>query len=764
MKSLHSFLFTSLALFAIPSPSSAEAPSTLPELPQPATSFGATVADGWLYIYGGNTGKAHEFHRDCVMGDFFRLKMPDGTAWEKLPGGLPLLSPSLVTYKGGIIRVGGMNARNAKGEPNDLHSTDEVMRYDPAAGKWSALPSLPEPRSSHDAAVMGDTLYVGGGWRLTGSKEGKWYETLLSLDLRAPEKGWQSVPQAFQRRAIATVTQGKRLWFLGGMDSHDEPSRAVDWFEPGTGAWGKGPELPDGEMAGFGIAACAAGERVLTSPLSGKVSTLSASGEQWEEIAALKLPRFFHRLLPLQDGRLVAVGGSNRKGQIKELELVSLDTPVATKSAKPAAPTATPKEPKQEPKTSAVRPPSEPGAGAAWPQWRGPNRDGISSETGWRKDWPAEGPRLLWRAQVGAGLSSSVVAGGRLITHGNDGAGTDSVFALDAATGAQLWAYPFPCASSPHEMPMVPAGPGATPTIAGGHVYALSREGELVCIDAPTGKLAWRKNLVTDLGGKRPVYGYAQSPLVDGGRVFLDAGSAPGQTGSTVALDAATGNEQWRAGTGESGYSSARVFDRDGHRFVAMFKGQALDIFDPADGRVVWSHGTTARDFCNALTPVFVDHRLLVSNTGTDLAKLLDWDLGAEPNVREVWSHKQFAILFNNPIVHEGHLFAFNEKRKGHVEFTCVDAKSGESSWVSDTVPIGTFILADGHWIFLTREGEVVLAPASVSELKPVARFKAVGGKCYATPTLANGRLYVRNNAGEVAAFDVAAKASAAAR
>jgi outer membrane protein assembly factor BamB len=499
-------------------------------------------------------------------------------------------------------------------------------------------------------------------------------------------------------------------------------------------------------MAGFGIAGASAGGRVLASPLSGKISALSADGSQWEEVAVLAKPRFFHRLLPLADGRLVAVGGSSRKGQIPELELI-------TPGAKSASPTTA-----AIPNTSTdSKQPTERG-GAAWPQWRGPNRDGVSAESGWRKDWPNEGLPVLWRAQVGVGMSSCVVADGRLITQGNDGSGNDHVIALDAASGAELWRVTFPCKTDSHEMPIVPSGPGATPTIAGGHVFALSREGDLLCIEAATGQLAWKKNLVADLGGKRPVYGYAQSPLIADGRLFLDIGSEKNATGSTVALDAATGDVRWRGGSGEAGYSSARLLERDGRKLVAMFKGEALDIFDPADGRVVATHRTTARDFTNAATPAFVGHRVLVSNTGTDLAALLDWENAPGANVRPAWTHKQFALLFNSAIAHDGSLFGFNEKRRGHHEFTCLDATTGETRWVSDAVQTGTFILADGHWIFLTRDGELALAPAAAAELKCAAKFKALEGKCYATPTLAAGRIYARSNAGEVVAFDARAK------
>ncbi|EDY20560.1 Kelch repeat-containing protein [Chthoniobacter flavus Ellin428] len=744
------------ALFFLTLPAAAES-GGLPPMPEPVTSFGATIDGGWLYVYGGNTGKAHEFNKECVKGDFFRLQMPSGKTWESLPGGLSLLSCSLVTYEGKVIRIGGMTARNEKGAKDDLLSTDEVMRFDPATGKWELLTPLPQPRSSGDAAILDHTIYVGGGWNLSGKGGGgantHWYDTLLTFDLKAPEKGWQSQSQPFQRRALAAVAHAGRIWFIGGIDNHDELARNVDWFDPATGEWGKGPDLPDDTMAGFGVAACEQGGKLYATPFSGKVLALSADGQQWQEVTKLNPPRFFHRLLPLPDGRLAAVGGSNHQGHVGELELISLEA--KTSAAAPAASSAPADPPvaKGASTGASVQQPSEPG-GAAWPQWRGPNRDGIAPETGWRKDWPADGPPKLWSVQVGMGLSAPVVADGRLIAQGNDGNGTDTIFAFDAATGNELWHFSLPCKSNAYGMEIVPNGPAATPTISGGRVFALTREGDFVCLDVSNGKLAWQKHL-KDIGGRRPVYGYAQSPLVADGRVFLDIGAKPGRVGSTAALDATTGELKWKAGSGEAGYSSARMFERDGHQFVVMLKGEALDVFDPADGHVLWSYHITGRDYTNSLTPVFVGHRILVSNSSEPFARLLDWDLAAEPNVRVAWKNQQFALLFNNPILYRDCLFAFNEKRRSVTEFTCLNAETGEAHWVTDTVPIGTFILSDDHWIFLTREGEVVLAPASVTELKPAARFKALDGKCYATPTLANGRLFVRDNAGTLNAYDL---------
>jgi Kelch motif len=325
MKFTHHFVLVVCAVLMISS--ATRAGSTPPPLPRAAVSFGAVFCDGWLYVYGGNTGKAHEFNRECVKGDCFRLRMPDGVAWEAAPGGQALLGAALVAWDEKVIRIGGMNARNEKGKKNDLHSTEEVARLDPISQVWEALQPLPEPRSSHDAAVLDGTVYVGGGWRLAGDDgdggKAAWHKTLVSLDLHAPENGWKSWPQPFERRALAVVAFGRRLWFIGGMDSKDQPARSVDWFDPATGKWGKGPDLPDGTMAGFGVAACVEGGRLFVSPFSGKVSALAADETQWEEVAQLNPPRFFHRLLPLGDGRLVAVGGSNHQGHVTQLEIVT---------------------------------------------------------------------------------------------------------------------------------------------------------------------------------------------------------------------------------------------------------------------------------------------------------------------------------------------------------------------------------------------------------------------------------------------------------
>jgi len=726
----------------------AQAVESVPPLPEAATSFGAAVAGGHLYLYGGHTGERHVYTADKVSGAFHRVKLDDKAAsWEALPRGLAAQGTALVAVDDRLVRVGGMAARNLTGEPVNLQSLDSVAMYDPATRTWTELPPLPAPRSSHDVAVIGRTLYVGGGWRLSGGPNGGiFYTNIAALDLAAERPEWRLIPQPFTRRGLALAALSDRLHFIGGMTGSNETTLAVEVLDTRTGTWSQGPELPKGKLKGFGNSAITAGNRIYVSGLSGEVHALGADSKEWEKVATLKQKRFFHRMVAVDADTLLAMGGEDEEGKIANVEIVNLKQ--AAVGAPDAAPAAL--------RASGGRPSSDI---SGWSQWRGPNRDGHSPDTGWNKDWSGDGPRSLWKAQVGVGMSSPVVASGRVLLHGNDGQETDRILAVDLVTGAPLWEVTAPGAAKVHEMPIVPPGPAATPTVDGDRVFTLSRDGRLRALRLEDGGELWAKDLVADLGGKRPVYGYTQSPLVREGVLYLDIGAAAGVEGSTVALDAASGEVRWRSGNGEAGYSSARSWTHDGKPVVAMFKGEGLSVFDPADGRSVGWYPTTSRDFCNSLTPVFVGDRVLVSNTGKDPAALLEWTSGT---VKPAWTNASFALLFNNALLHDGCLFGFNEQRRGVNEFTCLDAATGETRWVSDAVDLGVFLLSDAHWLFFSRKGEMALAPASRDGLKPLAKFQAVGGKCYATPALAGGILVARNNDGEVAAFDLRVKGSAA--
>lgn len=294
--------------------------SALTVMPESFTSFGAAVDNGYLYLIGGHTGRAHHYDSESYNRTFYRLNLRDRTSWEVLPGGVALQSVALVNAGGRLVRIGGMTAHNAPGEPHQLEGTVNVAAFDPLAGTWSELPSLPEPRSSHDAVAVGDTIYVFGGWKLGEDEETPWHETGLKIDLSAEQPRWQEVEQPFTKRALALAEAGGKIFAVGGM-TPEGTSNGVHVFDIEQGNWSEGPALPGGgRIGGFGASAFGANGRVYATNYHGELFSLAAGEDAWRAEGALTFPRFFHRLVHVGGGELAAIAGSARGGHIRNIE------------------------------------------------------------------------------------------------------------------------------------------------------------------------------------------------------------------------------------------------------------------------------------------------------------------------------------------------------------------------------------------------------------------------------------------------------------
>ena len=292
-------------------------------LPQAISSFGAARAGAWLYVFGGHIGREHRHTTHNTVGSFRRLNLADGKSWEELRAGPSLQGTALVAAPdGSLYRIGGMAARNQPGEEEDLHSTDSVQRFDPQTGRWQEATPLPEPRSSHDAVVLGDQLYVAGGWQLAGDAGSTWHDTAWVADLREQPLVWKPTPPPpFRRRACALAVHSQRIAVLGGIDEQ-RPSSAVNFFDPKTATWTEGPALPG---PGFGAAALQVGDTLFASGMDGRLFRLDADASDWSVCGQLALPRFFHRLaLALDETHLVAIGGASLDGHLRSIELVPL--------------------------------------------------------------------------------------------------------------------------------------------------------------------------------------------------------------------------------------------------------------------------------------------------------------------------------------------------------------------------------------------------------------------------------------------------------
>ena len=288
-------------------------------LPEKTSSFGAVADAGWLYVYGGHVARTHNYSTESVSGRFSRLRQDTGV-WEELPAGTPLQGLNLAAHGGRVCRVGGMTPRNKPGEKTDNHSVAEAACYQPAQRAWQPLPPLPEARSSHDVAVIGDRLIVSGGWMLRGAEPTLWAKTTLILDLKNPAAEWVSVPQPFERRALVTAVHGGRMYVIGGITPSGKVSTDVDIYDPAKSVWTKGPALPGTEMNGFAPAAAVHGGKLFASVADGSLYALDDAHSRWTD-AGRSAARLAHRMVSLGDS-LVIAGGAVKGGNLDLVERV----------------------------------------------------------------------------------------------------------------------------------------------------------------------------------------------------------------------------------------------------------------------------------------------------------------------------------------------------------------------------------------------------------------------------------------------------------
>jgi N-acetylneuraminic acid mutarotase len=298
----------------------------LPDCPVAITSFGAAVCDDFLYVYGGNQGNAHAYSAEGQNNIFRRVKLKSGSQWESL-GEVPRRQGlALVSHNGKVYRVGGFEAKNKEGDDQVIVSTTDFSVFDPETSAWTGLAPLPEPRSSFDAVVSGDTLYVVGGWALQeDGSDSQWHGTAWQMDLSQDKPQWKPLPAPpHERRAHSLAEVDGKIYLIGGMGDDGETYTDTYVFDPNSQKWSGGPELPGQPMDGFGSSAFNVGGRLIVATFGGQVSQLSADGESWEKIKQLSPGRFFHRLVALNDQQFLILGGTSPKSG-KQTSVVILD-------------------------------------------------------------------------------------------------------------------------------------------------------------------------------------------------------------------------------------------------------------------------------------------------------------------------------------------------------------------------------------------------------------------------------------------------------
>ena len=300
----------------------------LPNLPEGITSFGGALCNGKLYVFGGHKGKAHHYYKSGQNAKLLAIDLKKASKWEVVNESEGRQGLAMVAHGGKLYRLGGFIAKNKKEDEQDLHSIDEFAVFDSDQGKWKPLVKMPEARSSFDAVVMGDTIYVIGGWALAGEGNTKWSSTGYSIDLSAKKPEWKKIADPpFKRRAVSVGHQDGKIVVVGGMQNRGGPTRKVAIYDPKTKKWSDGPELPkvgDNNMEGFGSSCFNIDGQLVASTYGGNVYSLSKDGSKWKKMFQVEKGRFFHRLLPLGENAFALVGGASMKsGKIENIEVFS---------------------------------------------------------------------------------------------------------------------------------------------------------------------------------------------------------------------------------------------------------------------------------------------------------------------------------------------------------------------------------------------------------------------------------------------------------
>jgi outer membrane protein assembly factor BamB len=380
---------------------------------------------------------------------------------------------------------------------------------------------------------------------------------------------------------------------------------------------------------------------------------------------------------------------------------------------------------------------------ADWNFYRGPLENGSSTEK--LGALPASGLQELWKASVGIGTSSITVSGERVFTMGNV-QDKDDVWCFDAKSGHVLWKHEYPLGVDARSFE---GGTAVTPTIDGNRVYTVSHQGDLFCLDAASGKPLWYKHYQQDLGGKRPYYGYAASPLVEGGMLICEVG---GKGASTVALDKMTGKVVWKSGDDDLGYASPVAADIAGKRTIVLFKSNVLVGLEAQTGHELWRQPWKTEYDINAATPLVIGNSIFITSgydTGCGLFEI------TAAGVNERWRNKNLRAHINTPVFWQGAIYGMDNTANARSALVCLDVKTGNLQW-SQKLGGGALVLADGKLVILSEPGELIIGDASSTNFQPTLRQRVLPSRCWVQPTVANGRVFCRNNKGELAALSLA--------
>jgi outer membrane protein assembly factor BamB len=379
-------------------------------------------------------------------------------------------------------------------------------------------------------------------------------------------------------------------------------------------------------------------------------------------------------------------------------------------------------------------------SGQDWPWWRGPDRNGISSETEWDPSALAGTPKTLWQVNVGIGFSPLAVKGQFVYTMGNT-ANTDSVYCLDIDTGETVWKYSYACRLGSYP------GPRVTPTIDDNRLYTLSREGHLFSFDAQSGKVIWQKHLQKDFKTSPPQWDFAGSVVVTGDLLLLNAGK------SGLAVNKNNGKLVWDSGRGPGAYATPVLYDHRGQAAAVLFGSRAVYGVRLRDGKVLWSYPWETSNQVNAADPIVFDDKVFLSSAYGYGAGLIDIS-GRKPDL--IWKSGIYEAHFSSFVLIDGFLYGIDgdARQTSSGVLRCVEYSTGKERWHAQ-LGFGSIIAAGDYLIMLNATGLITVAEINNKRYRKVAQGQIPLNQYWAPPVLVRGRLFCRSVRGDIYCLDL---------
>lgn len=707
----------------------ADVANSPPPVSQEISSFGACVLDGYVYVYGGHTGEAHAHSRENLSADFLRIPLRKADAtWEMLPEDAAVQGTALVGWNGLVIRVAGMYATNAPAEDSALFSTDAVRCYDPKAGTWTDWPSLPDKVSSHDAVVVGDVLYVVGGWKLDGGGEGAWHEHGWSLNLKDRAEGWKNLPpMPAIRRAGTLAAAGGEIWWVGGMGDDDGASNAAYAYHLEKGTWREGPEMPGtSRIKAFGSSTFSSGGMLFNSGMDGTLYTLDPAGSEWAVTPVNhQHGRIFHRSLPVGNGQFWTIAGASKKGHLSDIEVLPIPGQFPVKSN-----------------------------ATVWPSFRGGANNEVS-ERAMAERW-SDDSNLAWKVSLpGYGQSTPVFGnGGIYVTHAIEAAVANgpmkievAVTRIDQKSGKIAWTATLP-SSDPEPRNQYRSCAAPSPCLDDRAVYAWFESGDLISLNHE-GEKQWHRNIGKEYGLPKGNHGLGGSLVQDqdslyvlvdhdGPSYLLSLDKNSGDTrwkvdrekrvswstpvvtddsviicsnGLVEELDKATGEQRWVVEGIEGNTVASPLVFRDYLLAPSSEKGHTQLIRrGKTEERVVWK--ADEKSTASFASPVFTQGQFILVSKAS-IASGLDWNTG-----EELWNFRLPDGCWATPIVLGKNVYFFSTSG---VTLVATLTPSGLHELHTNELSVGTskvygVIPAGDQWIIRTGGEVTAIAAASDQE------------------------------------------------